>query len=57
MTAKVGIVMGSKSDWSTMIETTKILDELNIPYENKLYRHTEHLIYYLNMHKMQKQEV
>ena len=36
MTAKVGIVMGSKSDWSTMIETTKILDELNIPYEKQV---------------------
>ena len=36
MTAKVGIVMGSKSDWATMIETTKILDELNIPYEKQV---------------------
>ena len=36
MTAKVSIVMGSKSDWATMIETTKILDELNIPYEKQV---------------------
>lgn len=29
----IGIVMGSKSDYPTMVETTKILESLNIPYE------------------------
>lgn len=28
----IAIVMGSKSDWSTMQYTAKILDELSIPY-------------------------
>ena len=36
MTAKVGVIMGSKSDWPTMVETTKVLDELNIPYEKQV---------------------
>ncbi len=30
--AKVAIVMGSKSDWPTMICATQIMDELNVPY-------------------------
>jgi len=29
----IGIVMGSKSDWDTLIHSTKILDRLNIPYD------------------------
>lgn len=29
---QVAIVMGSKSDWTTMQEATLILDELNVPY-------------------------
>ncbi|HDR1001742.1 TPA: 5-(carboxyamino)imidazole ribonucleotide mutase [Pasteurella multocida] len=31
-TPQIAIVMGSKSDWATMQETTHILDELQIPY-------------------------
>jgi 5-(carboxyamino)imidazole ribonucleotide mutase len=30
---KVGIVMGSRSDFETMVEAAKILKELQIPYE------------------------
>ncbi|OOF85922.1 5-(carboxyamino)imidazole ribonucleotide mutase [Rodentibacter ratti] len=30
--AQIAIVMGSKSDWVTMQESTQILDELNVPY-------------------------
>jgi 5-(carboxyamino)imidazole ribonucleotide mutase len=30
---QVGIIMGSKSDWPTMIEAAKILDEFGISYE------------------------
>lgn len=30
---KVAVIMGSKSDWPTMQETTKVLDVLNIEYE------------------------
>ena len=33
---KVGIIMGSQSDWPTMKEAATILDELNVPYEAKI---------------------
>jgi 5-(carboxyamino)imidazole ribonucleotide mutase len=29
----VGIIMGSRSDWSTLEHAAKALDELNVPYE------------------------
>ena len=31
-TAQIAIVMGSKSDWTTMKEATDILDDLRVPY-------------------------
>ena len=34
--AKVGIIMGSQSDWSTMREAAEILEALNIAYERKI---------------------
>ncbi|SLN65847.1 N5-carboxyaminoimidazole ribonucleotide mutase [Roseovarius litorisediminis] len=34
--AKVGIIMGSQSDWSTMRGAAEILDELNVAYEAKI---------------------
>ena len=33
---KVGIIMGSQSDWSTMREAAQILDELGVAYETKI---------------------
>lgn len=36
MTAKVGVIMGSKSDWETMKQACDILEELSIPYEKKV---------------------
>ncbi|AOE88220.1 5-(carboxyamino)imidazole ribonucleotide mutase [Pseudomonas sp. MOB-449] len=33
MSALVGVIMGSKSDWSTLSHTTEMLDKLGIPYE------------------------
>lgn len=33
---KVGIIMGSQSDWPTMKEAATILDDLAIPYETKI---------------------
>ncbi len=33
MTALIGIIMGSTSDWETMKNTTDTLDSLQIPYE------------------------
>lgn len=32
----VGVIMGSTSDWETMQEACKVLDELQIPYEKKV---------------------
>jgi len=36
LTALVGVVMGSTSDWETMKETCRILTELEIPYERQV---------------------
>lgn len=33
---KVGIIMGSQSDWSTMREAADMLDALGVPYEAKI---------------------
>lgn len=33
---KVGIIMGSQSDWPTMKEAADVLDELNVPHEKKI---------------------
>ena len=33
---KVGIIMGSQSDWPTMKEAADILDELTVSYETKI---------------------
>jgi 5-(carboxyamino)imidazole ribonucleotide mutase len=34
--ALIGVVMGSKSDWETMRETSKLLDRLAVPHECKV---------------------
>ncbi|WP_223639117.1 5-(carboxyamino)imidazole ribonucleotide mutase [Rhodobacter sp. TJ_12] len=36
MGVKVGIIMGSQSDWATMREAATILDELGVAYETKI---------------------
>ncbi|MBN2733184.1 MAG: 5-(carboxyamino)imidazole ribonucleotide mutase [Balneolaceae bacterium] len=36
LSPKVGIIMGSDSDWPTMKVACDILDELDIPYEKKV---------------------
>lgn len=36
MTAKVGVIMGSTSDWETMQHTTNTLQELDVPFEAKV---------------------
>ncbi|MEO0750479.1 MAG: 5-(carboxyamino)imidazole ribonucleotide mutase [Pseudomonadota bacterium] len=33
---KVGIIMGSQSDWPTMKKAADILDELGVPYETRI---------------------
>lgn len=35
-TAKVGIIMGSQSDWPTMQHAAAVLDELGVAYEAKI---------------------
>jgi 5-(carboxyamino)imidazole ribonucleotide mutase len=35
-TAKVGIIMGSQSDWATMKHAADVLDELGVPYEKQI---------------------
>jgi 5-(carboxyamino)imidazole ribonucleotide mutase len=34
--AKVGIIMGSRSDWETMRHAAETLDALEVPYETKV---------------------
>ena len=36
MSALVGVIMGSKSDWSTLSHTADMLEQLGIPYEVKV---------------------
>ena len=36
MNPKVGVIMGSSSDWETMKHACDILEELQIPYEKKV---------------------
>ncbi|WP_417209378.1 5-(carboxyamino)imidazole ribonucleotide mutase [Antarctobacter sp.] len=33
---KVGIIMGSQSDWPTMVEAADVLDELGVAYETRI---------------------
>lgn len=36
MNPKIGVIMGSSSDWETMKHACDILDELEVPYEKKV---------------------
>jgi len=36
MSALIGVIMGSQSDWETMKHACDVLDELGIPYEKKI---------------------
>ena len=36
MTAKVGVVMGSRSDWPTMSAAARILGQFGVPYESRV---------------------
>jgi 5-(carboxyamino)imidazole ribonucleotide mutase len=36
MNPKVGIIMGSQSDWATMKHAADVLDELGVPYEKQI---------------------
>ncbi len=48
-TARVGVVMGSRSDWETLRHATEVLTQLGIPYEAKVvsaHRTPERLFLY-----------
>ena len=36
MSAQIAIVMGSSSDWATMKEAAKILDQFNVSYDKQV---------------------
>lgn len=36
MNPRIGVIMGSSSDWETMKYTCEVLDEMNIAYEKKV---------------------
>lgn len=36
MSAVVGVIMGSQSDWETMKHACEVLEELGVPYEKKV---------------------
>ncbi|WP_416148734.1 5-(carboxyamino)imidazole ribonucleotide mutase [Salipaludibacillus sp. HK11] len=36
MTVKIGVIMGSTSDWETMKQTAETLKELGVPFETKV---------------------
>ena len=36
MTVRVGVIMGSQSDWETMKHACDMLEELGVPYEKKV---------------------
>ncbi|HSI66712.1 MAG TPA: 5-(carboxyamino)imidazole ribonucleotide mutase [Planococcus sp. (in: firmicutes)] len=36
MNPRIGVIMGSSSDWETMKHTCEVLDELEVPYEKKV---------------------
>lgn len=36
MNPKIGVIMGSSSDWETMKHACDILDELQVPYEKQV---------------------
>ena len=51
---KVGIIMGSKSDWPTMQHAAEVLDELRVPFEAKVvsaHRTPDRLYTYANTAK------
>ena len=57
---KVGVIMGSKSDWDVMKEACKILEEFNVPYSRDVvsaHRTPERLFEYAKNAKSMGHEV
>ena len=55
--AKVGVIMGSTSDWETMRHACHVLQELKIAYEKKWYPLIEHRMKCLPMPNRPKAKV
>lgn len=57
---KVGIIMGSQSDWSTMTHAADILDALHVPYETRIvsaHRTPDRLVEYAKSAKQRGLQV
>ena len=48
----VSIVMGSQSDWKTLINCENIFKDLGIGLKKKLFLLIEHLIDYMNLQQI-----
>ncbi|NJO37382.1 MAG: 5-(carboxyamino)imidazole ribonucleotide mutase, partial [Rhizobiales bacterium] len=49
MTPRIGLIMGSQSDWSTLIHAGALLEELEIPHERRIvsaHRTPDRLVQY-----------
>ena len=56
MSALVGVIMGSKSDWSTMKSAIDMLEEFEVPYEVKVVSAHRTPDLCLNMQRQLKKE-
>ena len=56
MSALVGVIMGSKSDWSTMKSAVDMLEEFEVPYEVKVVSAHRTPDLCLNMQRQLKKE-
>jgi phosphoribosylcarboxyaminoimidazole (NCAIR) mutase len=52
----VSIVMGSQSDWKTLVDSENILNNFQVACEKKLSLHTEPRKDFMNMQKVSKKE-
>ena len=50
---KVGVIMGSQSDWDVMKNACDILEDLGVISKRRLSQHIELLIAYMNMQNQQ----
>ena len=48
----ISLVMGSQSDWKTLSSTAKVLSELKVPFEKKLYQPTGHQKDFIKMQSL-----
>ena len=53
----ISIVMGSQSDWKTLVNCEEILKNFDVSYEKKLFLHIGLQNDFMNMQKILKTEV